>query len=122
MLNTKMVETKTPNIEQSERHFHKPMHFDTEERDLSALKERIGTARDFVIFTGSKYPYLVRVDNRSLFIEAIQREGCILPERSIDRAIRLSYPFFENIGIDTGRDKAMTMAADHKMVFGGMKA
>ena len=116
-----MVEIKLIETEESERPFHKPEYLSTEQRDLTNLKKRIGTARDFVIFVGCKFPDLVHVDNRSEFIKAIHEHGCLLPERSIDRAIRLLEPFFSFNKINTGKQKADTMEADHRIVYGEMK-
>jgi len=116
-----MVEVPAPKTEFSDQPFFKPTKVMGEERDLGELKKKIGYVRDFVIFTGCKYPWLVHVDNRTEFIKKIIEEGCGFPERTIDRAIRLALPFFESKEIDTGRDRSKTMQEDHRLVFGEMK-
>ena len=112
-----MVTINTPNTEYSERPF--PIHqVMQEDRDLSGLKERIGTARDYVLFVGASNPELWMIENRSLFIKTIQAKGCTLPERTIDRAIRSCKPFASRMGIYTDDDTADRMEADHRVLFG----
>jgi len=89
-----------------------------EGRDLSGLKRSVGHARDFVIFVGSRFPHLYLVENRSLFIKKIREFGCVLPERSIDRAVRSARGFMSNF-MDTGRDSADSLEMDHRIVYGG---
>ena len=116
-----MVIIQTPATEFSERPFHKPIYNNTEERDLSGLKAKIGTARDFALFVGASQPELWLTENRSLFIRTIQAKGCMLPERSIDRAIRSAKPFANRMGIFTDDDTADRMEADHRIAFGEMR-
>ena len=66
-----MVEVPVRQTDFSEQPFIKPVMYSTEERDLSNLKKKIGTARDFVIFLGAKNPHLFQTLNRSAFIKLI---------------------------------------------------
>jgi len=116
-----MVEVRERQTKFSEKPFHKPMNIAHEERDLSGLKKRYGSARDYIIFVGTKNPLLWMPDARSMFIKACQEAGCSLPERSIDRAIRQVKSFMRSVGVDVYDDGHDTMEADHRMYFGGDK-
>ena len=92
----------------------------SDSRDLSGLKAKIGTARDYVILVGTQKPYLWKTDNRTLFIGEIQKYGCNLPERSIDRAIRNAKQFMGKF-FDVDIDRADSMEMDHRIVYGDMQ-
>ena len=115
-------------VEITEKHtedqpYFKPVMHSEEQRDLSKLKKRIMSARDFVFCVGLKYPDLElwNTENISIFVSKIKENGCTLPDWTITRAIRLAKEQLRSIGLYVDDDRADTMEKDHSIVYGEIK-